>query len=427
MRRLVCSVLLVFSSLSSASFGLSRSDAAQARRVWVEIPELGAPAAHMEENDVLRIPASDAAIHVGYFLIHLNRGSAEIAGATLSVRVNAVVANGVMTQRNFEDGVVCNVALLQNPSIALRPGRNSVEVTFRDRWNKPHYASFLIQVATGRAAEPGRAGPVISAQRRYALVVGIAQYQAQGAGVNNLAYADSDARALREFLTSPRGGGYHGDDVVLLLNQDAVLEKLRSTLAQMIGRLGPKDLLVIYLNMHGGYDPSDPEHKYLLTYDSNPRSLRGTALPITELPETIAASGHARQVVVLADTCHSAEIGEGLSRITQSVNLVNQYLVEGLRTKGVSALEASDAGQLSLEGREWNDRGVFTHELIKGLGGEADRNHDGVVTASELFVYVRQAVLRDTMDRQMPLSDPNGAGNVALAGAAATRTGAARR
>jgi hypothetical protein len=45
---------------------------------------------------------------------------------------------------------------------------------------------------------------------------------------------------------------------------------------------------------------------------------------------------------------------------------------------------------------------VFTYFLLRGLNGEADKNHDGVVTAGELFAYLQSAVPKATNGKQNP-------------------------
>jgi hypothetical protein len=45
---------------------------------------------------------------------------------------------------------------------------------------------------------------------------------------------------------------------------------------------------------------------------------------------------------------------------------------------------------------------VFTYYLLQGLQGKADANHDGVVTAGEIFSYLRQSVPQATGGKQNP-------------------------
>ena len=73
-------------------------------------------------------------------------------------------------------------------------------------------------------------------------------------------------------------------------------------------------------------------------------------------------------------------------------------------SKGQRAvITASDISESSFEDAKWGDgHGVFTYFLLRGLQGEADRNHDGVVTAGELFAYLQQSVRQATDGKQNP-------------------------
>jgi hypothetical protein len=63
---------------------------------------------------------------------------------------------------------------------------------------------------------------------------------------------------------------------------------------------------------------------------------------------------------------------------------------------------------------------------LKGLSGDADLNQDGVVTAGELFYYVREKVNKDTGGEQTPLALPGLAEQLTLSGVAGTPKGEIR-
>jgi uncharacterized caspase-like protein len=91
--------------------------------------------------------------------------------------------------------------------------------------------------------------------------------------------------------------------------------------------------------------------------------------------------------------------------------------------QGMAALEASDIGEISAEGEAWGGgHGVFTYYLLKGLGGAADANGDGTVTAEELFRYVQREVSKATHDSQLPMTAVGQQGGVPLAGVLSGRS-----
>ena len=63
------------------------------------------------------------------------------------------------------------------------------------------------------------------------------------------------------------------------------------------------------------------------------------------------------------------------------------------------------------EARDGMQQSVFSFHLINGLKGEADFNQDRQISSYEIFLYVRDNVLRDTEYEQHPVMygkfDPN--------------------
>jgi hypothetical protein len=71
-------------------------------------------------------------------------------------------------------------------------------------------------------------------------------------------------------------------------------------------------------------------------------------------------------------------------------------------TKGGLALMMSSKGEeYSLEDGGLRS-GIFSHFMVRGLKGEADSNHDGIVNIQELFDFVHQQVRRYTGNVQTP-------------------------
>ena len=66
----------------------------------------------------------------------------------------------------------------------------------------------------------------------------------------------------------------------------------------------------------------------------------------------------------------------------------------------IFGLMASRPKELSYEGPEFGGgHGAFTYSLLKGLQGEADANHDGIVNVNELIDYVRDRSVTDRLGR----------------------------
>jgi hypothetical protein len=258
--------------------------------------------------------------------------------------------------------------------------------------------------------------PALASQfkgRKFAVIVGISQYKDHDGGLNDLAFADADARAFRDFLQRREGGGFAVDDILYFENEQATIEALRTGLRRFIAQAGVNDLVVVFLAGHGAPDPYAPQNLYYLLSDSKVADLPNTALPMTELEDVLDHGIKAQRVLVFVDTCHSA----GLSgeKITKSRglenNLTNLYASRLFTETGRAVLTSSDINEVSVESKGWGGgHGIFTWAILEGLQGKADTNSDHFVTAGELFNYVRDRVRMETAFRQNPraLSGLNG-------------------
>ena len=136
-----------------------------------------------------------------------------------------------------------------------------------------------------------------------------------------------------------------------------------------------------------------------------------------------------RKKLLLMDTCHSGEqdnddvVGDrmekvlgdevkerrfrGLTRPSARVGLSNSFqLLQELfadlrRGTGKVVIASAGGSGIAVESAKWKN-GVFTHALLRGLKGEADRDRDGRVLVSELRDFVEHEVQQLTSGRQSP-------------------------
>ncbi len=106
-----------------------------------------------------------------------------------------------------------------------------------------------------------------------------------------------------------------------------------------------------------------------------------------------------RQVVVL-DCCNSGAFPQGTKAETGGA----MGLLQAFQGYGRFVLTASDATQFAWEGDKvigGTDNSLFTHFLVKGLEGEADRDSDGTITVDELYDYTYDQISKLTV-KQTP-------------------------
>ncbi|MGQ7848064.1 caspase family protein [Granulosicoccus sp. 3-233] len=249
-------------------------------------------------------------------------------------------------------------------------------------------------------------------RNRWAIIVGITEYQDESL---NLAYAHRDAEELYNLLLTPAGGAFEPDNICLLTNpvrfpaaKEATRDNILAALRSFLKKPAKEDLVLIYFACHGAPDPDRRNVVYLLGHDTDPADIAATAIPMSSIKIALSDNLHAERVVLIADTCHSAAVGgDHLTRGVGDAAIVNAYLDElGKSTKSFALLSSAETNESSLEAERWGGgHGVFTHFLLEGLRGKAQRN--GVVPVGVLFEYVRREVIRETGERQHPVIGNN--------------------
>jgi len=406
------------------------SQRASTNEPWLEIPQASE---RLAVDSTVALGQAPGAIQ--QLVFHIPAGGSRIDYGTIHTKVNTEAADVAMTSTSSLDGLVLNVNLTGAGGFPLLQGRNSVELEYEDQFGRARYYNFLLDFSSGTSTTSGSRGfetiptktaPERRAGRLFAVVIGISHYAKSDGQINDLRYADRDAQSVLDFLKSPAGGSVADEDALLLLNEDATTENIRHALFTFLTRPQEQDTVVIYIAGHGAPDPLDARNLYLITADTKPDDMGGTAFPMWQIQDVFERLLKAKRVITLADTCHSygfsgLRAGAGQK---QANNLINQYL-ERYASKGQRAvITASDISESSFEDAKWGDgHGVFTYFLLKGLKGEADRNHDGVVTAGELFAYLQQSVREATDGKQNPRAAVGISSGLPVSTVARTRAG----
>lgn len=222
----------------------------------------------------------------------------------------------------------------------------------------------------------------------YAIVVGISDYKALSYATGDLRFADRDARQVVQFLQSKAGGNVPSSHIQLLTNQQATWANIQQAL-MLFRQADTNDRVILYFSGHGmpdsfvPYDVAPGSQHKLLTY------------------QAIKAAFHqskATTKLCIADACLSG----GMIQQTKQRN-VAKAITQNVSAGGtVAMLLASRSTQYAVEDRRLAG-GAFTHYLLKGLTGQADLNHDRVVTIRELHRYVSPHVRRTTRGQQAPV------------------------
>ncbi len=169
------------------------------------------------------------------------------------------------------------------------------------------------------------------------------------------------------------------DRVVRLFTADLGYQRvpgldLNPSRSELLGALGrfarsperdPDDYVVVYLAAHGAVADATGDH-FLLTADSDPGELTGTALRTEELARVLWEGTGLHRVLLLIDSCH-AEAG------------ANDTLVQALRSRRFvkpAAGNTTGFGVIASAGRkEFGSPGVFTRSFERAVRHEATAGH----------------------------------------------------
>lgn len=232
--------------------------------------------------------------------------------------------------------------------------------------------------------------------RDLAVVIGISDY----AFIDDVPYADRDARAFATYLAEARG--VPRERIRLLLNGKAVRETIEAALQFAADHADPAGTVWFFYAGHGV--PTARGDDGVLTgadVQQNVESFEARGISRSALIARLAGV-RARQTVALLDACFSGKARTG------------ETLAPGLRPLlAVPATPAHD--RVLVFSAAANDevsgpfdrarQGLFTYFAIGGLRGWADANGDKDVTVRELHDYVRGgvgAILSDGSRSQSP-------------------------
>ena len=247
-------------------------------------------------------------------------------------------------------------------------------------------------------------------QRSLAIIIGINNY---ANGIPSLTTAANDAERLAQILQTEYGYAVH-----LLANGAGKAELTQLFQEQLAVEVGAGDRLLVYFAGHGiALDGEDGPEGFLIPSDAHPEE-RATFLPMTTVYRGLIDLP-CRHVLVILDCCFAGAFRWSSTRnatLALPAVLHQERYDRFVRDPAWQVITSAAYDQRALDllaGAAVGSRGVvsgdagqhspFASALFEALRGAADLipkgQGDGVITASELYLYLRDYVEVNAAER----------------------------
>ncbi len=265
------------------------------------------------------------------------------------------------------------------------------------------------------AAASIKAIPTLAVGDLYALVVGLSKYESKD--VPALGLSDKDARDFREFLESQKHL-FRRTHITLLINERATRIEVERQLYHEIRKAGKNDTVILFFSGHGSVDPTQPGEFFFLTYDSHPDYLSASGVNMSGLK--FLKRMDCPRILLIADACNSG--GFSRERTKATISPLKTFIREFADSVGRVVLTSSRPEEYSVE-KSYLGNSVFTHFLLEGLRGGADKDANGVITINEAYRYAYDYTKNETQGAQHPQFDGRVEGSFPLAITGAVESG----
>ena len=200
----------------------------------------------------------------------------------------------------------------------------------------------------------------------YVLAIGVSKYEDKNL---TLEFAAKDAKDFAESLLKQKGGLYRDVVVKVLTDEKATKDEIIDGFDWISKETTSKDVALVFLAGHGINDSGGVY--YYLPVNTNLDKLRRTAVPFTEMKNTVASL--AGKTILFIDTCHAGNVMGARAVATDITGVVNEL---ASAENGAVVFASSTGKQYSFEDppgemellRRPRWRGLMARRIIRGRG-----------------------------------------------------------
>jgi len=252
---------------------------------------------------------------------------------------------------------------------------------------------------------------------KQAVIIGINDYQ--DPGIPKLSGAVNDATAMMKRLRDY--GDFEICNEHFLTDKDASCESIRKAISDLLWKIDPCDLALLYFSGHGFQDGYG--NGYIAPCDMTKDEPFVCGISMQELRQVISKSQNKQCVLVILDCCYSGistkdERAVGGPSVSMESHFESLTGEEGGGGKVIFASSGEDQKSREVTWDLGDEKGVchgiFTYRLLAGLDGEAS-DDAGKITLDEWHKYVEAQFIDQKQRPKFYAADSNGLDRIEIA------------
>ena len=316
-------------------------------------------------------------------------GQIQIESNQIKAHMNASSLGELKSIRIYQDGVLTDEHDVNNDS-------EEISITV-PRLSGARWVALVAVDENGLVSLPvglDMGADAVAKPKVRLLAIGIDKYNNDG--VASLQFAKSDSNTLADSLEHASGQSIDLASKTVLTNETASPADILAAAEKLVSDTKLGEQAVFFFAGHGV--KGEDGRYYMATTQTDPNNISGTALSWDKLASVLAKSK--ARMSVFIDACHSGAAGTDFFA-------TNDDAAEGILKSipsGLTVFSASKGREFSEESAQIGG-GYFTKavaEVIAGNRIKYDTNNNGIIEVSELYVGVKQQVVKNTNGRQTP-------------------------
>lgn len=230
----------------------------------------------------------------------------------------------------------------------------------------------------------------IHTDKRFAIIIAIENYRKGASTISPVKYAKNDAEKFRELLVN--GFGYKEDEIVILLDHEAVKAALENDVPYHIKQLSSEYQFIFYYAGHGFYQHGDNR---LTCWDTHPFNLEETCVSLKDILFDPLIASECKKSLIFLDCC-SANLKDGLKSRDVISDLSTVQFEDFINPKDYSAVFMSCSPSEKSYCSDILRHGIWTWHVAEALSGNAEDAiiKDIFITDASLQNYLSYAIPR---------------------------------